>query len=164
MRGRPRPQGSWLAVLLLLVLAFPAHAEPVSFKAPDGSTVTLADFAGKVVLLDLWATWCAPCVQELPQLEALHRDLAPKGLAVVALSIDRGGWPKVRWFQQRGGLVDLPLYLDEERKAAQVLGVTAIPAAFLYDRRGKLIERIDGPHDWAAERQRLGRLLADEPP
>lgn len=150
-----------VVLVIAALLALPARAEPVSFKDPEGRTVSLADFAGKVVLLDLWATWCAPCVQELPRLEALHRELAPKGLAVAALSIDRGGWPKVRWFLQRNGLSDLPVYLDEERAVPQALDVTAIPAALLYDRGGRLIRRIDGPHDWAAERARLEALLAD---
>lgn len=151
-----------LLLLALLALPLPAFAQ-VAFKDASGRTVGLADFAGKVVLLDVWATWCAPCIHELPQLEALHRELGPQGLAVVALSIDRGGPPKVRLFQQRTGLADLPIYFDDERIAAQALGVTTIPAAFLYDRQGRLIERFDGPHDWAAERQRLERLLADEP-
>lgn len=147
----------WLLVLLLLAL--PARAEPVSFQDSDGRTVTLADFAGRLVLLDVWATWCAPCIAELPQIQALHMDLESKGLAVVALSIDRGGWPKLRWFQQRNDLADLPVYLDEERAVATALDVTTLPVAFLFDRTGRLIERIDGPHDWAAERARLEALL-----
>lgn len=147
----------WLLVLLLFGL--PARAEPVSFQDGDGRTLTLADFAGKLVLLDVWATWCAPCIAELPQLRNLHRDLASQGLAVVALSIDRGGLAKVRWFQHRNGLTDLPVYLDEERVAAAALDVKTLPVAFLFDRAGHLIERIDGPHDWDAERARLESLL-----
>jgi thiol-disulfide isomerase/thioredoxin len=146
-------------VLLALCLAFPARAEPVSFLDAEGHRLTLADFAGKLVLLDVWATWCAPCVAELPQIQALGRELAPKGLAVVALAIDREGWPKVRWHLQRQGLGDLPVYLDEERRAVEALGVKTLPAAFLFDRSGALIERIDGAHDWSAERARLEMLL-----
>lgn len=145
--------------LLLLLLALPARADPVSFRDSEGHSLTLADFAGKLVLLDVWATWCAPCVAELPQLVALHQDLGAKGLAVIPLSIDRAGLPKVRWFQQRNGLNALPVYLDDERSAAAALGVTSLPVAFLFDRSGRLIERFDGPHDWSAERARLESLL-----
>ncbi len=147
----------WL--LILLCLALPARAETLSFRDVEGRTVTLADFAGKLVLLDVWATWCAPCIEELPQIQALHQDLAGKGLAVVALSIDRGGLPKIRWFQQRTGLTALPVYLDEEREVATALDVRTLPVAFLFDRTGRLLERFDGPHDWAAERGRLESLL-----
>lgn len=154
--------------LISLALAFGLSSAPAawgqSFESRGGGTVAVADFAGRVLLLDIWATWCAPCVAELPQLRDLQRELGPRGLAVAAVSIDRGGWPKVDWFLKRHDLAGLPVYLDDDRQAAAALGVTTLPAAFLFDRAGRLIARFDGPHDWATERRRLEGLLASQAP
>lgn len=163
-RTLPLKGGGLILLLLALFLLFTPPALAQSFQSRDGGPVSVADFAGRVLLLDVWATWCAPCVTELPHLRDLQRDLGPQGLAVAALSIDRGGWPKVDWFLKRHDLSGLPVYLDDDRLAAQALGVTTLPAAFLFDRAGRLVARIDGPHDWAAERARLESLLAGQAP
>lgn len=152
-----------LALLLLLVLALPLHAaEPlpdVAIRTADGATVRLSDFRGRVVLLDFWATWCLPCHKELPVLERLHERYGERGLAVLAVSIDRSGLPKVRWLYDKLGLSTLPIHLDENHEASLALGVDAIPAAFLIDRDGRLAARYEGPQDWEAKEADIAALL-----
>jgi thiol-disulfide isomerase/thioredoxin len=154
-----------LAVLMLLVAA-PAAAEtlpPFSFADAQGRSLTLSDFAGRVVLLDFWASWCAPCVAEIPALDRLQRKYRAQGLAVVAVSIDKAGLPKVQLFRKLHGVTDLDTYLDDERIAAEAIGLRHIPASFLIGREGQILARFDGPHDWEADAALIERVLAPAP-
>jgi cytochrome c biogenesis protein CcmG/thiol:disulfide interchange protein DsbE len=126
-------------------------------------TKTLADYRGRVVLLNVWATWCAPCRVEMPSIEALHRAYGPEGLAVVAVSIDDPGQEKtVRDFARELGLTFEILHdpAGEIRKSYQTTGV---PETFVIGPDGVIRKKIIGAADWNSEGNRalVARLLAD---
>jgi thiol-disulfide isomerase/thioredoxin len=132
---------------------FVLHGSPrplpeITFVDGAGATRRLADFRGAVVLLNLWATWCAPCRQEMPTLESLQATLGGSDFAVVALSIDRGGLPVAREFYEQLGLRALPLYVDPTAQAARALGAFGLPLTLLIDRAGNEIGRLIGPAEW----------------
>ncbi len=126
----------------------PATVPPIYFTNEDGLVGKLTDFTGKVVLLNLWATWCAPCVKELPSLDRLQGRLGGEEFQVLALSQDRGGRLTVSPFLDRLKLNNLPVYLDPEGKTLHDLGVGGLPTTFLIDRQGRALGRLEGEADW----------------
>ncbi|HEV2300358.1 MAG TPA: TlpA disulfide reductase family protein [Stellaceae bacterium] len=128
--------------------ARPRVVPPLSFAAADGRKLTLADFRGKAVLLNLWATWCAPCRKEMPTLDRLQRRLGGPRFAVVALSIDRLGLGAVAPFYKKLGLEALGIYLDPSGKAAGALDLPGLPTSLLIDGEGREIARKVGPAEW----------------
>ncbi len=126
----------------------PVPAPLESFAALDGAPVRLADFEGRVVLLNFWATWCAPCVREMPSLDRLQAALEDRGLAVLAVSIDRGGAKVIRPFAKRLGLERLGLYHDPKGALFKAFGVTGLPTTFLIDRRGRIVGAYPGAAEW----------------
>ncbi len=140
-----------------------------AFKMVDenGRTLTLADFKGRVVLLNIWATWCAPCRHEMPSLDRLQAALGGDGrFVVVALSIDRGGLDKPRRFYQEVGIKHLALYGDPTGgRVGPVLGVVGMPTTLLIDGAGREIGRLTGPAEWdTAEAQALMRAAIGQLP
>jgi len=136
------------------VAAFTVHDKPadlpvLSFKDADGKDHGLADWKGKVVLLNLWATWCAPCRHEMPALDALKGQLGGKDFDVVALATDRGGLEKPRKFWTDGGFKSLSLYADNA-DAQHGLGIIGMPTTLLVGRDGREIGRLIGPAEWAS--------------
>jgi thiol-disulfide isomerase/thioredoxin len=134
---------------------FAVHPEPqalpeVTFDDGDGAARSLADFAGKVVLLNVWATWCGPCRDELPTLDRLQAELGGPGFVVVALSIDRDGPEVVRAFFDEAGIAHLDLYIDPTGNAAYGLGAVGLPTTVLIGRDGREIGRLIGPAEWDA--------------
>ncbi len=125
----------------------PVPAPPDAFTDLAGNPVRLADFEGRVVLLNFWATWCAPCVREMPALDRLQAALGDRGLAVVAVSIDRGA-KVIPPFAKRLGLARLGLYHDPEGALFQAFGVTGLPATFLIGRQGQIVGAYPGPAEW----------------
>jgi len=110
---------------------------------------SLADFKGRVILVNFWATWCAPCVRELPSLDRLQADMGGKDFAVVAVSIDRGGAKTAEPFlRKKLGLDKLGLYIDKRMELARALGVKGMPASFLIDRRGNIRGSLTGIAEW----------------
>lgn len=126
----------------------PRPAPQTPFADAEGRTLTLADFRGKVALVNVWATWCIPCVQEMPALDRLQTALGGEGLAVVALSQDRNGLEAARPFYDKLGLKALPIYLDPKGAAARELGVKALPETIVIDRQGREVGRLGGPAAW----------------
>lgn len=121
-------------------------APATPFTAPGGKRVTLADFRGTPVLLNLWATWCAPCVAEMPQLDALAVRMAGK-LAVVTVSQDLEGAAKVAPFFARAGFKAIQPYLDDQANLS--IGYQAnLPTTILYDSTGREVWRYAGGQDW----------------
>jgi len=126
----------------------PVKAPPVAVRDLAGKRVRLGDFRGQVVLLNFWATWCAPCVREMPALDRLQAALGGDGLAVVAASIDRGGRAAVEAFAAKHGLKHLGLYLDPKSAMARALGLTGLPTTYLIDRAGGVVGVMTGPAEW----------------
>ena len=113
-----------------------------------GEAMALADFRGSVVLLNVWATWCAPCRREMPTLDRLQATLGGSDFQVVALSIDRKGLPAVQEFYAELGLETLPIYVDETGEAQRALNVLGLPTTLLLDREGNEGGRLLGPAEW----------------
>ena len=131
--------------------------EPVAESAPpprsgftdaDGRTLTIADFRGKVVLLNFWATWCAPCVHEMPSLERLHRKLSVDDFTVIAVSEDRQGWEKIAPFREKLGLRALPLFHDTGSALMFEVKARGLPTTLLIGRDGREVGRLTGPAEW----------------
>jgi thiol-disulfide isomerase/thioredoxin len=132
---------------------FAVHEAPVpvpeiGFEDSAAQPRTLADFRGKVVLLNIWATWCLPCRNEMPTLDRLQAELGGPDFEVVALSVDRKGPDAVKKFFGEIGIEHLALHIDTSSKAMFALGVVGLPTTLLIDREGKEIGRLIGPAEW----------------
>lgn len=133
--------------------AFNIHPQPrvlptLRFADEKEHAMTLQDFRGKYLLLNVWATWCVPCRKEMPTLDRLQAKLGGPDFEVVALSIDRGGPSVVRAFYDEIKVRALRIYVDKTSDAATDLGVVAIPVTLLIDREGREIGRKIGPAEW----------------
>lgn len=126
----------------------PQEVANVSFVTADGSSMTLDDFRGRVVLLNVWATWCVPCREEMPTLDALEAELGGPGFEVLALSIDRAGAGVVQRFFDEIGISRLTMYLDTTMRSATALRAFGLPTTLLIGRDGREIGRLVGPADW----------------
>lgn len=127
----------------------PPKALPeVRFIDGDGRNRALSDFNGKVVVLNVWATWCTPCREEMPTLDRLQGALGGDDFKVVALSIDRKGLAVVRKFYGEIGISYLATYVDSSGRAFRDLAVVGLPTTLLIDRAGREIARLVGPTEW----------------
>ena len=129
------------------------HAAPraipnVGFEDGQGNKRTLADFRGKVVLLNIWATWCGPCRKEMPTLDRLQQRLGGPGFEVVALSIDRGGQAAVKSFFDEIDVKALAIYVDPTTDAQAKLDLIGVPTTLLLDGEGREVARYVGPAEW----------------
>jgi thiol-disulfide isomerase/thioredoxin len=127
----------------------PKPLAAIQFEDANGQSRSLADFHGKVVLLNIWATWCVPCRKEMPTLDRLQAKLGGSDFEVVALSIDRR-MDVVRKFFAEIGIRKLAMYLDSSAKATRDLGAVGLPTTLLIDREGREIGRLIGPAEWDA--------------
>ncbi len=118
------------------------------FYDAEGRAVRLGDFAGEVLLVNLWATWCPPCVAELPALDSLQAKLRDKGLHVVAVSLDRKPLADVAAFLEERRVEQMKLYVDTDRQIPLKWQYAGVPASFLIGRDGVVIEQFDGPREW----------------
>lgn len=123
-------------------------APALSFLDEHGEKLTLEKFRGHVVVLNLWATWCGPCIEELPTLDHLQQQLAPLGVTVLALSIDRGGPKTVREFFDEHEIKSLGVYVDPTMAAQSDLNVIGLPTTIIIDRDGRERGRLVGPAAW----------------
>jgi len=126
----------------------PKPLPEIRFQDETGRALTLADFKGRVIVLNVWATWCTPCRKEMPALDRLQAKLGGPRFEVVALSIDREGPTAVRRFFSDVGVHALKLYNDPSGEAANRLGTVGIPTTLLVDRNGREIGRRVGPAQW----------------
>jgi thiol-disulfide isomerase/thioredoxin len=125
----------------------PPPAPTISFADLAGNTLSLSEFAGKIILVNLWATWCEPCLREMPSLERLQARLGDK-ITVVAISEDRGGSKAVEPFIAKLGLKSVKTYLDPKSTAERAFAVQGLPTSFLIDREGKVLGRVEGAAEW----------------
>ena len=136
-------------------------APSVGFRDPDGGDVDLASFRGKPLLVNLWASWCAPCVKELPTLDRLA--IARDGeLSVIAVSQDMASQTSVKAFLETHGIASLGAFHDPEMGLTSALGVQVMPTTVLYDPAGKEIWRFTGDFDWTGAE--ASKLLAETSP
>ena len=105
----------------------------------DGSKFDLAAKRDKVVLLNVWATWCGPCVYEIPELQKLHEHYSPRGLEVIGVSVDESGVESVRSFVAEQKKMAYPIVLDAEGKIANLLQTTVLPTSVLVDHKGRIV-------------------------
>ena len=140
--------------------ASPQPAPEISVTDMAGGAIALADFKGKFVILNLWATWCAPCLKEMPSLVALQAKLAPT-LTVLAVSEDRGGANVVQPFVAEHGLDKLKIYLDPKSTATHAFAVRGLPTSLAIDGDGRVLGRVEGGADWDSDAMRavLARLM-----
>ena len=138
------------AMAPLVLRPEPIDLPILSFADKDGASRSLEDFAGKVVLLNIWATWCVPCREEMPALDKLRSKLGGKDFAVVAVNIDKGGAEKAAAFLKETGATHLPLYTDPQGKIFATLKAVGMPTTLIIDRAGREIARLVGPADWAS--------------
>jgi len=129
----------------------PEALPPIKFQDAEGKERTLADWRGKVVLLNLWATWCLPCRKEMPALDRLQRELGSDRFEVVALSVDRTGLAGARKFLDETKVEKLALYADGTARMANTLRAAGLPATLLIDRDGREVGRLLGPAEWDGE-------------
>jgi peroxiredoxin len=114
----------------------------------DGKMVRLADYKGKVVLINIWATWCPPCVEEMPSMEKLYRELKGEGFEILAVSIDETGAKDVRSFMKKYKL-SFPALTDSKGAIKSLYQTTGVPESFIIDKDGILVEKVIGPRNWA---------------
>ena len=123
-------------------------APDFTFPGLDGKMVRLADYRGKVVLVNIWATWCKPCVDEMPSMEKLYRKFKGEDFEILAVSIDAPGLKVVAPFMKKYNLT-FPALIDSEGAVKTVYGITGVPESFIIDQQGILIKKIVGPVNWA---------------
>lgn len=130
------------------------HPTPVpvpsslTFTDAEGTVRSFADFRGRGLVVNFWATWCAPCVAEMPALDRLHAALARDGIEVLALSNDRGGRAVVEPFYERTGLRNMGIWLDPRGATGRALAVRVLPTTTIIDRRGAEVARLEGDAAW----------------
>jgi thiol-disulfide isomerase/thioredoxin len=128
------------------------------FAEPGGAAATLTSFQGHPVLVNLWATWCAPCVKELPALDSLAASSTGK-MAVVAISEDMNGDADVQPFWKSHGIKALTAYTDKSNKLMTAIGAAELPVTVLYDSKGKEVWRVAGGKEWAGDE--MAKLIAE---
>ena len=142
-------------------------ADAPEFRVADigtGDSVSLRErYAGKVTLVNIWATWCVPCRAEMPSMEQLYTSLAPRGFAIAAVSIDEAPPEDVRSFAEELRLT-FDILHDRSTRIQEAYQTTGVPESFLLNREGVIVKRVIGAHDWnsPANRALVERLL-DEP-
>jgi thiol-disulfide isomerase/thioredoxin len=132
----------------------PKPLPDLAFSAPDGAQKRLADYKGRTVLVNLWATWCVPCRQEMPALDKLQAELGGPDFAVVAVNVDTRNLERPRTWLQENGVTGLAYYADPSAKAMQVLQrsgeLVGLPTTLLIDVQGCELAVLKGPAEWAS--------------
>lgn len=144
--------------------AAPKSVTPITFEDGHGRSRSLTEFRGKILILNIWATWCGPCRHEMPSLDRLQKKLGGSEFEVIALSIDRAGRELVRKFYADIGIRNLAIYVDSSGKATRELATIGVPATLLIDRNGREVGRLVGSAEWDEPDilQLLKRLIAQK--
>lgn len=159
-------RGQWVFVLVIVgllggalfagVVLTPAlqpvsvESEAPNFVAVDlatRDTVTMEQYRGDVVLLNIWATWCGPCVAEMPSMQRLYDELGPSGLKVVAVSVDNADSDDVQaWIEEKG--FEFDVLHDQSAEIERIYQTTGVPESFVIDREGVIVKKVIGPAEW----------------
>ncbi|WP_245424060.1 thiol:disulfide interchange protein TlpA [Methylovirgula sp. 4M-Z18] len=141
----------------------PQPAPDLHFTGPDGKALTMADFRGRAVLLNLWATWCIPCRKEMPALDALQAAAGDGNFEVVAVNTDTSRLERRQQFLEQAGIQHLAFYADPEggsfQKMKSIGKGFGLPTSLLIDKSGCMVASIEGPAEWASEDAQ--RLVAE---
>ena len=143
--GRPPLSG---AMAKFELQAAPAPAPALAFKDKDDADASLDRFKGKVVLVNFWATWCVPCIKEMPSLDRLAEKIGGERFAVVALSLDGPSRPKVEPFVRSRNLTHLQVFFDTQKKSYGALNIAVLPTSVLIDAQGREVGRLQGDAEW----------------
>lgn len=131
------------------------HAEPKAvagvFDTAEGGEMRLEDYRGKHVVLNFWATWCAPCRKEMPQLSELQREFGGDAFEVVTIATGRNALPAMKEFFAEIGVDNLPLHRDPRQKLAREMGVFGLPITVILDPEGRELARLQGDADWSSD-------------
>ncbi|GMT42263.1 MAG: hypothetical protein IEMM0002_0674 [bacterium] len=122
-------------------------APDLVLKRLDGGSVRLSDYQGKWVFLNVWATWCAPCIYEMPSMELFHRKFKDKNFTLLAVSVDKGGAQLVRDFVKKHELT-FDIFHDPERTVMMEFGVMGLPATYIINPQGAVVAKAMGARDW----------------
>jgi thiol-disulfide isomerase/thioredoxin len=137
-----------LPIEMLSLYEIPRQLPQIEFHDVLDRNLTLKDFRGTFILLNVWATWCPPCKQEMPSLNQLASHFAAKDLTILPLSVDVSGVTAVRNFYKRMGIDKLAIYVDTSTQAMHLLGASGIPTTLLIDRDGLEMGRLIGATNW----------------
>lgn len=132
------------------------HAEPAAgpatvFNDEAGAALTLQSFAGQVLVVNLWATWCAPCIEELPTLDALQGKLGGDAFRVLVIAQDREGLKVVKPFADKVAWKHLAIHLEPQNRFARDARLRGLPTTLIIDRQGREVGRLEGTIDWASD-------------
>jgi thiol-disulfide isomerase/thioredoxin len=158
-----KPHAGTLAPLAeeLSMVSPPGDLPDAVFVTPDGASRHLSEFKGRGMVVNMWATWCVPCVAEMPALDALSKALAPHDIAVLPLSSDRGGANAVQAWYNQHGITALPVLLDPKGALARAFNARGIPTTVIINTAGQIVARLEGAADWgSADAQALILKLA----
>ena len=147
------------AGLVRLADTFPAEVPDVAFGDLDGAEHRLSDWQGQALLVNFWATWCAPCREEMPSLDALQQAEGGEDFQVLTVAAGRNPPEAMRKFFAEEGIESLPLLTDARMELARNMGVVGLPVTVLIDRQGREVARLNGEADWASEAARA--LITD---
>ena len=134
-----------------LLFSDPVEVSDVAFTDPDGGEFRLQDFVGKHVVVNFWATWCAPCRKEMPMLSELQGEFGGETFDVITIATGRNSIPGIRKFLDEVGVDNLPLYLDPKSKLGREMGVLGLPITVILDPQGREIARMRGDAEWNSD-------------
>lgn len=132
-------------------VATPAPPPVLAFRNRTGAALDLEKFAGRIVLVNFWATWCGPCIREMPSLVRLQQRLESKSFTIIALSEDRTGFDVITPFIAKHKLGKLPVFHDPKSRSLLVLKVIGLPTSVLFDRKGRELGRLTGIAEWDSD-------------
>jgi len=134
------------ALAAAALLALPALADvsaggaapPFTLRARDGSSLSLTQLKGRVVLINFWATWCVPCRKEMPLLESIYKQYSKRGFTLVAVDVESDSKEALGWLKQLATPLSFPILFDTDSKVSQLYGVASMPSTVLIDRKGNV--------------------------